>query len=41
VREAVGVPSPVTPIAVLPIGYSAESAGRPARRPLAEVATWI
>jgi nitroreductase len=41
VREAIGVQSPVEPVAVLPIGYSAESAGRPARRPLSEVATWI
>ncbi|MDO8914596.1 MAG: nitroreductase family protein [Coriobacteriia bacterium] len=41
VREAVGVVSPVTPIAVLPIGHSAEAAGKPARRPLEEVTTWL
>jgi nitroreductase len=41
VREAIGLPAPIEPVAILPIGYSAESAGRPARRPLAEVATWI
>jgi len=41
VREAIGMASPIEPIAILPVGYSAESAGRPARRPLSEVATWI
>lgn len=41
VAEAVGIISPVTPVAVLPVGYSAESAGRPARRPLEEVTTWL
>ena len=41
VRAAIGVAAPIEPVAILPIGYSAESAGRPARRPLAEVATWI
>ncbi|MDO8848671.1 MAG: nitroreductase family protein [Coriobacteriia bacterium] len=41
VAEAIGASAPITPVAVLPIGYSAESAGRPARRPLAEVTTWL
>jgi nitroreductase len=41
VREAIGVQEPVTPVAVLPVGHSAESAGKPARRPLEEVTTWI
>ena len=41
VREAMGISAPIEPVAILPVGYSAESAGRPARRPLAEVATWI
>ncbi len=41
VAEAIGVSEPVTPVAVLPIGYSAESAGKPARRPLDEVMTVI
>ena len=41
VRDALGLAAPITPVAVLPIGYSAEFSGRPARRPLAEVSTWI
>jgi nitroreductase len=40
VAEAIGVDAPITPIAVLPIGYSAESGGRPRRRPLDEVTSW-
>jgi len=41
VRLALGISEHFEPLAVLPIGFSAESAGRPARRPLSEVATWI
>ena len=41
VADAVGVRAPIAPVAVLPIGYSAESGGRPDRRPLEEVTTWI
>jgi nitroreductase len=41
VREAVGMVRPITPVAVLPIGYSAEAAGKPLRRPLEEVTTWL
>jgi nitroreductase len=41
VAEALGVTAPITPVAILPIGYSAESAGKPARRPLSEVTTWL
>lgn len=41
VRGALGLSEPVTPVAILPIGYSAESAGKPARRPLEEVTTWL
>jgi nitroreductase len=41
VREALGIPFPIEPVAILPVGYSAESAGRPARRPLSEVTTWL
>jgi len=41
VAAAIGATSPVTPVAILPIGYSAESAGKPARRPLAEITTWL
>ncbi len=40
VAEAIGVDAAITPIAVLPIGYSAESGGRPRRRPLDEVTSW-
>jgi nitroreductase len=41
VRDALGLSAPVTPVAIVPVGYSAESAGRPARRPLAELTTWL
>lgn len=41
VRDALGIQAPITPVAILPIGHSAESAGHPARRPLAEVVTWL
>ncbi len=41
VRDAIGVPRPITPIAVLPLGYSAEAAAKPLRRPIEEVTTWL
>jgi len=41
VAEAIGATHPVTPIAVLPIGHPAESGGRPTRRPLDEITTWL
>lgn len=41
VRAALGIAAPVTPIAILPIGHSAESSTKPARRPLEEVTTWL
>lgn len=41
VSASLGIQSPITPVAILPIGYSAESAGRRARRPLSEVTTWL
>lgn len=41
VAEAVGAVAPIIPVAVLPIGHSAESGGRPQRRPLDEVTTWL
>jgi len=41
VAEAIGATPPITPIAVLPVGHSAEAAGKPARRPLSEVTTWL
>lgn len=40
-REAIGIKAPITPVVIVPVGYSAESAGRPARRPLSEVTTWL
>lgn len=41
VKAALALPPALVPVAILPIGYSAESSARPARRPLAEVATWL
>jgi nitroreductase len=41
VREALGIPEPITPVAILPVGHSAESAAKPSRRPLDEVTTWM
>ena len=41
VRSALGLLEPVTPMAVLPIGHSAESAGKPTRRSIDEVTTWL
>jgi nitroreductase len=41
VRDAIGVTAPITPVAVLPIGVSAEAAAKPNRRPLSEVTTWL
>jgi nitroreductase len=41
VADALGITSSITPVAVLPVGYSAESSGKPARRPLDEVTTWL
>lgn len=41
VRDALGQHAPVTPVAIIPVGHSAESAGKPARRPLEEVTTWL
>jgi len=41
VRAALGIQPPITPIAILPVGHSAESSAKPARRPLEEVTTWL
>jgi nitroreductase len=41
VRDAIGVAAPITPVAVLPVGHSAEAAAKPSRRPLEEVTTWL
>lgn len=41
VRQAIGLQKPITPVAIIPVGYSAESAGRPIRRPLSELTTYL
>jgi nitroreductase len=41
VRQALGIPEPITPVAILPVGHSAESAAKPSRRSLDEVTTWM
>jgi len=41
VRDALEITPPIRPVALIPVGYSAESSGRPARRPLSEVTTWM
>lgn len=41
VRDALGLVAPVTPVAILPIGYSAESSAKPSRRPIDELTTWL
>ena len=41
VAAAIGAQPLVLPVAILPLGHRAESAGRPARRPLSEVTTWL
>lgn len=41
VADALGIVQPITPVAILPVGYSAESAAKPARRPVAEVVNWL
>ena len=41
VRDSLDIKAPITPIAVLPIGYSAESGTRPERRPLSDLVTWL
>lgn len=41
VIEALGIPNPITPVAILPVGHSAESAARPSRRPLSDVTTFL
>jgi nitroreductase len=40
VRGALGIKKPITPVAILPIGYSAQASGKQARRPLSEVSVW-
>lgn len=41
VAQAIGLKAPLTPVALLPIGYSAQGSGRQARRPLNEVTVWL
>ncbi len=41
VKEICGINRAHVPMAILLVGVSAESSGRPARRPLEEVVTWI
>lgn len=41
VRAAIGLEPPITPVAIIPIGYSAEAVGRPVRRPVSEVTTYL
>jgi len=41
VGEAIGAARPITPVAVIPVGHSAESSAKPARRPLDELTTWL
>ena len=40
IRTSLGIKKPITPVAILPIGYSAQASGKQARRPLAEVSVW-
>lgn len=41
VRQALGINEPITPVAILPVGHSAESSAKPARRPIDELTTWL
>jgi len=41
VRDAIGIKAPITPVAILPVGYSAQSSGKQARRPMEEVTKWM
>ncbi|MCL2491874.1 MAG: nitroreductase family protein [Coriobacteriia bacterium] len=40
IRTSLGIKKPITPVAILPIGYSAQASGKQARRPLSEVSAW-
>lgn len=41
VAAALGLKRPITPVTLLPIGYSAQGSGKQSRRPLDEVVSWI
>ena len=40
IRASLGIKKPITPVAILPIGHSAQASGKQARRPLSEVSVW-
>ena len=40
VRTSLGIKKPITPVAILPVGQSAQASGKQARRPLHEVSVW-
>lgn len=41
VAAAIGLKKPITPVTIVPIGYSAQGSGKQARRPLEDVSSWI
>lgn len=41
VRAALEIAEPVTPVAIIPVGHSAESSAKPARRPIDDLTTWL
>jgi nitroreductase len=40
VRTSLGIKRPITPVALLPIGHSAQTPSQQTRRPLGEVSVW-
>jgi nitroreductase len=40
IRAALGIKKPITPVAILPLGHSAQASGKQARRDLSEVSVW-
>lgn len=41
VRGALGLQEPITPVAIIPVGHSAESSAKPPRRAIDELTTWL
>lgn len=41
VARAIGLTPPITPVAILPVGHSAQASGPQPRRPLSEITRWI
>ena len=41
VRSALELSEPITPVAIIPVGYSAEASAKPARRSIDELTTWL